>query len=71
MPRFARVTCCSGRTFNPREAGHPRSSFNEIAPGKAIDRALELAREMAAVHPPLAHIKRLARTAIESRWSKD
>ena len=54
-----------GRTFDPRQAV-AAGLVNEMAPGKALDRAMELAREMAS-RPPraLAHIKRLARIAME------
>lgn len=54
-----------GRTVDPRQAV-ACGLVNELAPGKALDRAMELARQLASRSPrALAHIKRLARTATE------
>ncbi|MFZ0887627.1 MAG: enoyl-CoA hydratase/isomerase family protein [Candidatus Binataceae bacterium] len=54
-----------GRTVSPREAAI-FGLVHEVAPGKALDRAMELARQLAGRSPrALAHIKRLARTALD------
>jgi enoyl-CoA hydratase len=55
-----------GRRFSPREA----ASFglvNEVAPGKAVERAMELASHLTSQSPrAMAHIKRLAKSAVQT-----
>lgn len=50
-----------GRTFDPKEAVLA-GLVNECCPGPALERALEIARQLAAKQPrALAHVKRLVR----------
>jgi len=52
-----------GRTFTPQQAA-AAGLVNECCSGSALDRALEIARLLAAKQPAaLAHIKRLVRSA--------
>jgi len=55
-----------GRRFTPREA----ASFglvSELAEGKALERAMEMAVQLASQSPlAMAHIKRLARSAMQT-----
>ena len=55
-----------GRPLNPREA-ETKGLVHETVNGKALDRAIEIARRL-SLHPPkaLAYIKRLVRNATET-----
>ena len=55
-----------GRPLNPREAER-KGLVHETVNGKALDRAIEIARRL-SLHPPeaLAYIKRLVRNATET-----
>jgi len=55
-----------GKALSPREAER-KGLVHETVSGKALDRALEIARRL-SLHPPeaVAYIKRLVRSAIET-----
>ena len=55
-----------GQPLNPREAER-KGLVHETVSGKALDRAMEIARRL-SLHPPesLAYIKRLVRNATET-----
>jgi enoyl-CoA hydratase len=55
-----------GRRLTPREAA-AFGVVNELANGKALERAMEVAGQLAAQSPrAMAHIKRLARSATQT-----
>jgi enoyl-CoA hydratase len=55
-----------GRRCTPREAA-AFGLVNELAQGKALERAMEVARQLATQSPrAMAHIKRLARSAVQT-----
>ncbi len=55
-----------GRRLTPREAA-AFGLVNELAQGKALERAMEVAGRLATQSPrAMAHIKRLARSAMQT-----
>jgi enoyl-CoA hydratase/carnithine racemase len=57
---------CRGFTLSPVEAAQ-RGFVHEAVPGKALDRAMEIAMRLASHTPQsIRHIKRLIRNAVET-----
>jgi len=59
-----------GVTLSPQDAAQ-KGLVHEAVPGKALDRAMEIARRLAAHSPQsMRHIKRLVRSALETPFDR-
>src|SRR5436305_5024819 len=66
LPRTIGLPAALGQPLNPREA-EKKGLVHETVSGKALDRAMEIARRLSSHTPEsLAYIKRLVRNAMET-----